>query len=131
MFEHLSLLTVATPVLMVLSIRFGHSTIFRLFHEAILKRQQITCRYEGRYREVCPYVLGHKDGSETALVYQFGGESSRDLPDKGEWRCFSLAKVRDAAAALEGEALLHVALARFVVIVKPGGPADDHPHQQK
>ena len=79
-------------------IRFGHSTVFRLFHEAILKRRQITCRYEGRYREVCPYVLGHKDGSEMALVYQFGGESSRDLPDRGEWRCFALAKIRDAVA---------------------------------
>jgi predicted nucleic acid-binding protein len=79
-------------------IRWGHSAAFRLFHHAILKRQQVTCRYNGHYREVCPYVLGHKDGKEAALVYQFGGESSRDLPRKGEWRCLSLAEVRDAAA---------------------------------
>ena len=78
-------------------IRWGHSDAFRLFHQAILKRQQITCRYGGRYREVCPYVLGHRDGKETALVFQFAGESSRDLPDRGEWRCFSLSEVRDAA----------------------------------
>jgi predicted nucleic acid-binding protein len=78
-------------------IRWGHSAIFKLFHEAILKRRQITCRYAGHDREVCPYILGHKDGKETALVFQFAGESSRNLPQKGEWRCFSLAEVRDAA----------------------------------
>lgn len=79
-------------------IRWGHSPVFKLFHQAILKRQQITCRYNGRYREVCPYILGHRDGKEAALVYQFGGESNRELPHKGEWRCFSLADVRDATA---------------------------------
>jgi predicted nucleic acid-binding protein len=79
-------------------IRWGHSAVFKLFHQAILERQQITCRYNGRHREVCPYILGHKDGKEAALVYQFGGESSRDLPRKGEWRCLSLAEVHDAAA---------------------------------
>jgi uncharacterized protein len=75
----------------------GHSTVFRLFHRAILKRQQITCRYEGHYREVCPYILGHKDGRERALVYQFGGTSSRGLPPEGDWRCLSLSGVRDPA----------------------------------
>ena len=79
-------------------IRWGHSPTFKLFHEAVLKRQQITCRYNGRYREVCPYVLGHnKDGKEVALVYQFAGESNRELPNKGEWRCFLLTQVSDAA----------------------------------
>jgi hypothetical protein len=34
---------------------------------------------------------------ETALVYQFGGESSRGLPPGGEWRCLNLAEVQDAA----------------------------------
>jgi uncharacterized protein len=77
-------------------IRRGHSAVFSLFHQAILKRQQITCQYSGRYREICPYVLGHRDGRETALVYQFGGESNRELPQKGEWRCLSLAEVHDA-----------------------------------
>jgi len=78
-------------------IRWGHTAVFSLFHQAILKRQQITCQYNGRYREVCPYILGHRDGRETALVFQFGGESNRDLPERGEWRCFSLRQVRGAA----------------------------------
>jgi predicted nucleic acid-binding protein len=77
-------------------VRFGHSPTFRLFHQAILKRQQVTLSYGGRYREVCPFILGHKDGRETALVYQFAGQSSRELPAKGEWRCLSLANVQDA-----------------------------------
>ena len=40
----------------------GHSTAFRLFHRAILRRQQVTCHNKGHYREVCPCILGHKDG---------------------------------------------------------------------
>lgn len=79
-------------------IRWGHSDAFRVFHRAIVKRQQVTCRYQGHYREVCPYILGHKDGKETALVYQFGGESTRGLPPKGEWRCLSLSQMHDPAA---------------------------------
>jgi uncharacterized protein len=67
----------------------GQSAVFRLFHRAILKRQQVTCRYEGH--------LGHKDGRERALVYQFGGTSSRGLPPEGDWRCLSLSGVLDPA----------------------------------
>jgi hypothetical protein len=78
-------------------IRSGHSAVFTLFHRAILGRQQVTCRYQGHYREACPYILGHKDGKEKALVYQFGGQSSRGLPLGGEWRCLALADVRYAA----------------------------------
>jgi uncharacterized protein len=76
-------------------IRQGHSEVFRLFHQAILRRQQIALRYNHQHREVCPYILGHKDGRETALVYQFGGKSSRGLPRGGEWRCLALAEVSD------------------------------------
>jgi hypothetical protein len=76
----------------------GHSTVFRLFHRAILQRQQIICRYQGHDREVCPYILGHKDGREAALVYQFGGTSSCGLPPGGQWRCLILSEVLGPAA---------------------------------
>jgi len=76
-------------------VRSGHSEVFRLFHRAILERKQITCSYTGRYREICPHVLGHREGEETALVYQFAGESAGGLPQRGEWRCFRLAEVAD------------------------------------
>jgi uncharacterized protein len=76
-------------------VRSGHSRAFRLFHEAILQRRQITCAYQGQYREVCPHILGHRNGDEKALVFQFGGGSGSRLPRSGEWRCLKLADVSD------------------------------------
>jgi hypothetical protein len=76
-------------------IRSDHSEVFKLFHRAILDRQQITCTYEGRYREICPHVLGHSGGAEKALVFQFAGASSKGLPPGGEWRCLFLSGVSD------------------------------------
>jgi predicted nucleic acid-binding protein len=76
-------------------IRTGHSATFTLFHQAILNRKQIACDYHGQPREICPHVLGHKDGREMALVYQFDGEGSRG-PVKGQWKCLSLADVENA-----------------------------------
>ena len=73
----------------------NRSVAFDLFHRAILNRQQITCSYRSRYREICPHILGYKAGVETSLVYQFGGESSQGLPAGGEWRCLKLDEVKD------------------------------------
>jgi uncharacterized protein len=75
-----------------------HSRTFKLFHRAILERQQITCVQRNRYREICPHVLGHTDGREVALVYQFAGESTSRLPPGGQWRCFYLDDVSGAEA---------------------------------
>jgi predicted DNA-binding transcriptional regulator YafY len=77
-------------------VRSGYSDTFRLFHQAILNKKQIVCTYRGKRREVCPIILGHKDGVEKALVYQFGGESSRGLSRRGDWKCFEIANVFDA-----------------------------------
>jgi len=60
-------------------VRSGHSPPFLLFHQAILNRQQVTCLYKGRHREICPHILGHNGDQETALIYQFGGESEGGL----------------------------------------------------
>lgn len=76
-------------------IREGHSEAFRLFHRAILERKQVTCTYNGAYREICPHVLGHTQSQEKALVYQFGGSSRSRLPNGGEWRCLILSEVAD------------------------------------
>jgi uncharacterized protein len=72
-----------------------HTETFDLFHRAILDRRQVTCSYQGLYREICPHILGHRAGSETALVFQFGGESSKGLPAGGQWRCLKLEDVKD------------------------------------
>ncbi|HYI31308.1 MAG TPA: PIN domain-containing protein [Bradyrhizobium sp.] len=76
-------------------VQTGHSETFRAFHRAIIDRKQITCRYNGAYREICPHILGHTDGVEKALVYQFAGDSTTALPPRGEWRCLLLSEVRD------------------------------------
>src|SRR5260370_10721640 len=76
------------------------STTYQIFRQAILKKQQITCTYNGLYREICPHTLGLTNGHEQALSFQFAGQSSRGLPPNGEWRCMKLddvvnAKVKD------------------------------------
>jgi hypothetical protein len=72
------------------------SPTYTLFRNAILAEQQVTCIYDGRYRELCPHIIGtNKDGEEAVLAWQFGGKSSGKLP---QWRCLKLANVRDARA---------------------------------
>jgi hypothetical protein len=72
------------------------STIYVLFRNAILREQQVTCIYDGRYRELCPHIIGtNRSGEEVVLARQFAGESSGRLP---QWRCLRLANVRDARA---------------------------------
>ena len=75
----------------------NQSPTFSLLHRAILDRRQVTCTYRGHWREVCPYILGHKDGQERVLAYQFAGASSGGLPRGGSWKCLSLAEIRDPA----------------------------------
>ena len=74
------------------------SAIYRLIRAAIEKEQQITCRYGGHYRELCPHIIGWTRGEETLLAWQFGGETSSVLPPGGEWRCLRVAGIRDVAA---------------------------------
>lgn len=72
------------------------SAAYTLFRNAILTEQQVVCTYDGRYRELCPHIIGtNKRGEETVLAWQFGGESSGELP---QWRCLKLARVQNARA---------------------------------
>jgi hypothetical protein len=71
------------------------SATYRLFAQAIAERKQILCTYGGRRRELCPIILGHTQGQEKALTFQFAGDSARGLPPGGEWRCLWLAKIGD------------------------------------
>lgn len=72
------------------------SSAYQLFRRAILQEKQVTCVYQGHYRELCPHIIGHTDGEEKGLAFQFAGETSTTLPAGGEWRCLYLARVRDA-----------------------------------
>jgi hypothetical protein len=66
------------------------SATFALLHRAILDKKQVTCRYGGHPREVCPYILGLGAGKERVLGFQFGGSSNGGLPPGGNWRCFAV-----------------------------------------
>ena len=71
------------------------SRTYDLFAQAISSRQQILCLYGGYGRQLCPVILGHSQGQEKALTFQFGGNSKSGLPPGGEWRCLWLSKVSD------------------------------------
>jgi hypothetical protein len=68
---------------------------YRQVWRAIREPKQITCVFEGRYREACPIILGYSaNGRERALVFQIGGETSPRSKLPG-WRSFNLADVQD------------------------------------
>jgi hypothetical protein len=51
-----------------------------VFREAILAEQQVTCIYDGRYRELCPKSSAPTEAAkEVVLAWQFAGESSGKL----------------------------------------------------
>jgi hypothetical protein len=69
------------------------SANYGLLEEAMHLRKPVFCVYRGYPREVCPVVLGHSQDQETALTFQFAGESKSGLPTGGDWRCLSLSEV--------------------------------------
>jgi len=71
------------------------SETYRLFEEAMMQRKQVVCVYKGIRRELCPIMLGHSQGEERALTYQFAGGSTSKLPAKGNWRCLTLSNVTE------------------------------------
>jgi hypothetical protein len=72
------------------------SATYELFRKAMAECRQIVCMYGGFRREICPIILGHSDGVEKALTYQFGGRSSRPLTNPANrWRCLTLSAVTD------------------------------------
>jgi hypothetical protein len=71
------------------------SAAYKLFRRAILEEKQVTCVYNGHYRELCPHIIGYTNDEEKVLAFQFGGSSSSKLPPRGEWRCLLLANVED------------------------------------
>lgn len=69
---------------------------YAVLREAILTRRPVTCRYQGEYREMCPHVLGTKQGQPRVLSFQFAGASHSGLPPGGEWRCMLVDHVVEA-----------------------------------
>ena len=72
------------------------SPVYKLLAEAMDAFRPVVCMYRGCARAICPVILGHSNGKEKALTYQFAGESNSGLPPGGEWRCLFLAEVSEA-----------------------------------
>lgn len=71
---------------------------YDIIKEAILQKRQINAYYNKHYREMCPHVIGLKNGVPHALFYQFGGTSSSELAPIGSpdnWRCIFVDKLSE------------------------------------
>jgi hypothetical protein len=69
------------------------SSTYDLIARGMVERQQVLCFYQGHPRAICPAILGHTDGQERTLAFQFAGRSSKGLPPGGEWKCFRLVEM--------------------------------------
>ncbi|HWY20877.1 MAG TPA: hypothetical protein VNX26_06615 [Candidatus Acidoferrum sp.] len=67
---------------------------YDLVRQAIIDKNIVIASYRGYVREMCPHVIGKKNGHAQTLLYQFAGGSSQDLEDDGSpanWRCLRVA----------------------------------------
>ena len=71
------------------------SRTYQLFAEAMAAKRPIACMYQGHPRALCPVILGHTDGAEKSLTWQFEGSGSRG-PVRGQWKCLLLDEVSNA-----------------------------------
>ena len=70
---------------------------YETVRKAITEKMQIVAVYQNHRREMCPHVLGTKNGRKQALFYQFGGTSSSGtiVPGlKSNWRCIPIDGLR-------------------------------------
>jgi hypothetical protein len=79
--------------------RQSFETIHDLLRTSLLDRKPISAIYNGKFRLLCPHVMGrNKDGAPYALCYQFGGQSNSGLRGRGSadnWRCICIEKLTD------------------------------------
>jgi hypothetical protein len=67
--------------------------IYVSIREAISSKNIIIASYHGYVREMCPHVIGKKNGCTQALLYQFAGGSRGSLKPDGSpanWRCLRI-----------------------------------------
>lgn len=63
---------------------------YRMIRQAIIDKNIVVATYHGHVREMCPHVLGMKNGRAQGLFYQFAGGSTVGLEQNGSpsnWRC--------------------------------------------
>jgi hypothetical protein len=74
--------------------------IYAMIREAIFNKDIIVANYHGFVREMCPHVIGKKNGRAQALLYQFAGGSSSGMQPDGSpanWRCLRVDELSDVA----------------------------------
>jgi len=65
-----------------------------LLKQSIESKSCATCVYDGLPREICPHVVGYKDGRLQALSFQYGGATSTGpIGPSGGWKCMVLDKI--------------------------------------
>ncbi|HVT51235.1 MAG TPA: hypothetical protein VHE77_06695 [Dongiaceae bacterium] len=69
--------------------------IYDLMAGAILTRRQVMCTYRGAPREVCPVMLGRKNGAACVVTWQFAGTNENGESVQGSWKCLELDAVSD------------------------------------
>jgi hypothetical protein len=73
------------------------NAVHALLLKAMREERPVACTYQCHAREICPVMLGRTGLEEKALVFQFGGSTSKGpIPAPGEWKCFKLDEIRDA-----------------------------------
>ena len=77
------------------------SRTYSLFVSAMAARQPVACMYQGYPRVLCPIILGHTNGVEKALTWQFAGYGSQGAV-RGQWKCLTLEEVSNAEV-IDGE----------------------------
>ncbi len=65
-------------------------SVYDLLYQAISQKKQVIAVYDGYPREMCPHVLGWKNGVRHVFSYQFAGGSSTGLPAEGQWKCMDV-----------------------------------------
>ena len=73
-----------------------------ILRDAIIRKRQIRAYYDGYYREMCPHATGWKGGVHHVLSFQFGGQSRRQLPLSGQWKCMEIDGL-SSLIAVDGE----------------------------
>jgi hypothetical protein len=69
--------------------------LYDLMAGAILTRRQVLCTYRQAQRHFCPVVLGHRNGAECVLTWQFAGTDEDGAPIRGSWKFLPLQEVSD------------------------------------
>lgn len=82
--------------------------VYSLLYQAIEEKKQVIAMYDGYLREMCPHVLGSREGVRHVLSFQFAGDSSQGLPPGGQWKC------------MEVDGLSNVALKEGLWFTAPG-----------